>query len=357
MSYPKHPRRYIPAVCTALAIAALTIAALTPPAGAQRPTGTAYHVARRLRLGGAGGWDYLAVDTVAHRLYLTRGTHVMVVDTRGDSLVGDIQDTPGVHGVALAADLGRGWTSNGRDSTVTAFDLRTLAPQARVKLTGANPDAITYDAASRRVFAFNGASGNATVLDATTGAVLGTIALGGKPEFAVTDGRGTLFVNVEDRGEIVAVDTRAMTVRAHWSIAPCEEPTGLAIDRAHRRLFAVCGNERMVVVNADAGRVVATLPIGGGADGAAFDPGRQLAFSSNGDGTLTVVHEDTPDRYRVVQTLATQRGARTLTVDPSTHRVYTVSAEFGPAPAPTTERPRPRPAVIPDSFVLLVIEP
>lgn len=348
-----------PLFAPALALAAL--AATSADVAAQGATSTAappgYHVVKRVRLGGPGGWDYLTVDTAAHRLYLSRGTHVMVIDTRADTLVGDLPDTPGVHGVALAPELGRGWTSNGRDSSVTAFDLRTLAPTARVKVTGRNPDAITYDAASRRVFTFNGGSANATALDAATGAVAGTIPLGGKPEFAVTDGRGALWVNVEDRGELVAVDTRRLSARAHWAMAGCEEPSGLAIDRAHRRLFAVCGNKRMMVVDADRGRVVATVPIGAGPDAAAFDPATQLVFSSNGaDGTLTVVHEDAPDRYRVVQTVATQRGARTMALDPSTHRVYVVTADFGPPPPPTAERPNPRPVAVPESFTLLVLE-
>jgi DNA-binding beta-propeller fold protein YncE len=316
-----------------------------------------YHVARRVRLGGTDGWDYLVADTGATRLYVTHGTHVMVVDTRTDSVVGDVANTPGAHGVALVPELGRGYVSNGRDSSVTVFDLRTLAQLARLRVPGRNPDAITYDSASRRVFTFNGGSADATAFDAPTGGVAGTIPLGGKPEFAVTDGRGTLYVNIEDRGEIAAVDTRALTVRARWPIAPCEEPSGLAIDRAHRRLFAVCANGRMAVVDADAGRVVASVPIGARPDAAAFDPATQLAFSSNGEGTLTVVHEDSPDQFRVVQTVATQRGARTMALDPATHRVYSVTADLGPAPAPTPEQPHPRPTVVPNTFTLLVVEP
>ena len=314
-----------------------------------------YHVTAHARLGGAGGWDYLSVDTVGHRLYLSRGTHVMVVDTRTDSVVGDIPDTPGVHGIAVAPDLNRGFTSNGRDSSITVFDLGTLAPVMRVKIQGVNPDAIAYDAASQRVFTFNGRSNDATVVDAKTGAIVGTIPLGGKPEFAQTDGKGTLWVNVEDKSEIAAVDTRTLAVKAHWSIAPCEEPSGLAIDRAHRRLFAVCGNALMAVVDADNGKVVATVPIGQGTDAAAFDPRTQLAFSSNGEGSITVVHEDAPDRFSVVETVPTQRGARTMTIDPTTGTLYTVTAEFGPTPEATADRPRPRPPMLPDSFTLLVL--
>ena len=345
------------------ALAAPLATPLAAPLAAQqnraRPAAAApsYHVARRARLGGPGGWDYLTVDTAGHRIFVTHATHVVVVDARTDSVVGDVADTPGVHGVALAPELGRGYVSNGRDSSVTVFDLRTLAPVARLKVTGRNPDAIAYDAPSRRVFTFNGGSASATVIDAAADSVVATVPLGGKPEFAVTDGRGTLFVNIEDRSEIVALDTRSLAVRARWPLAPCAEPTGLALDRASRRLFAACSNRLMAVVDADRGRVVATLPIGAGTDGAAFDPARRLAFASNGDGTLTVVREEAPDRYRVAQTVTTQRGARTLAVDPETHRVYTVTAEFGPAPAPTAETPRPRPPMVPDSFTLLTIEP
>jgi DNA-binding beta-propeller fold protein YncE len=328
--------------------------------GAQRVTkdaksapadSTGYHVVHSMRLGGPGGWDYLAVDTAGHRLFVTRGTHVMVVDTRTDSLVGDIGDTPGVHGVALAPELGRGWTSNGRDSTITEFDYATLAPLKRIREPGANPDAITYDAATKRVFAFNGRTGDAVVIDATTDSVLTLIPLGGKPEFAVTDGRGMLWVNVEDKSEIAAVDTRTLAVTRRWSIKPCEEPSGLAIDREHRRLFSVC-DDVMAISDPDAGKVVATVKIGGGPDATAYDAERGLAFASNGeDGTISVVHQDGPDTYRVVQTLKTKAGARTMTLDPSTHALYTVTADFLPATGGG------RPGMKPDSFTLLVIEP
>jgi DNA-binding beta-propeller fold protein YncE len=313
-------------------------------------------VARRVTIGGEGGWDYLVVDTVAHRLYLSRGSHVQVLDTDRDSIVGDIPNTPGVHGVAIARDLGRGFTSNGRDSTVTVFDLKTLAPLSTVKVTGRNPDAILYEPATRRVFTFNGGSADATALDAATGTVVGTIPLGGKPEFAVAQGDGRVFVNIEDRSEIVAFDARTLAVQARWPLAPCEEPTGLAIDRAHGRIFAGCSNERMAVVDTKSGRVVATPPIGAGVDGTAFDPATQLAFASNGEGTLTVVHEDAPDRYTVVGTVPTQRGARTLALDERTHRVYTVTAQFGPPPAATPDRPHPRPAPVPGTFTVLEVE-
>ena len=331
----------------------LTLAALAAPAAQGQDA--AYHVVGRIPLSGEGGWDYLIVDTAAHRLYVSRSTHVAVIDLDRDSVVGDIPNTLGVHGIAFVRELGRGFTSNGRDSTVTIFDLRTLAPLSQIKVTGRNPDAITYDPVSKRVFTFNGGSANATALDARTGAVVGTIDLGGKPEFAVSDARGRMYVNIEDKSEVVAFDPRSLTVVQRWSLAPCEEPTGLAIDRRSRRLFSVCSNALMAVLDADRGRVVTTLPIGSGVDGAAFDPATGLAFSSNGEGTLTVVHEESADSFRVVGTVATQRGGRTVALDERTHRFYTVAADYGPAPEPTPDRPRPRPPIIPGSVVVLVL--
>ncbi|HEX2779241.1 MAG TPA: hypothetical protein VHM30_07070, partial [Gemmatimonadaceae bacterium] len=338
---------------------ALLVIAASPLAAQVIPT---YKAGPTARLGREGGWDYLVVDTSFDRIYLSRGSHVLVVDGKHLEVVGDIQDTPGVHGIALTPLFDRGFISNGRDSSVTIFDRKTLATVGRVHGTGANPDAIVWDPASRRVFTMNGRSASASIIDATAAdpaaaSVVGTIALGGKPEFAVVDGKGSLWINIEDRGEIVRVDTRGMTVRDRWSLAPCEEPTGLALDAAHRRLFTVCSNRLMAVVDADDGKVVATLPIGAGADGVAFDGASRLAFSSNGEGTVTIVHEDGPDAYRVVQTVATRRGARTITLDPRTHAVYTVTADYSPAPAPTAENPRPRPVPVPGSFTLLVLTP
>jgi DNA-binding beta-propeller fold protein YncE len=314
-----------------------------------------YAVTHRTVLGAEGGWDYLAVDTGAHRLYLSRGTHVQVVNTDTDSLVGDIPNTPGVHGIAIYAAAHHGFTSNGRDSTVTVFDTRTLMSLASIHVPARNPDAIFFDAAAQRVFTFNGGSANATAIDANKFAVVGSIALGGKPEFATSDGKGTIYVNIEDTHEIVEFDARKLTVTHRWPLAGCEEPTGQAIDRAHQRLFAVCGNKVMVVINSLTGAAVASVPIGEGSDGVMFDDARQLAISANGEGSMTVVHEDTPDKYSVVQTLPTMARARTLTIDPRTHKLYTVSAECGAAPAPTAATPRPRPAMVPGSFTLLTV--
>jgi len=280
-----------------------------------------------------------------------------VVDEASGKVIGRIPETPGVHGIALAQDLSRGFVSDGRDSKVTIFDLRSLEVTARVRVPGRNPDAILYDSTSRRVLTFNGGSANATALDAATGRVVGTLALGGKPEFAVADGHGGVFVNIEDRSEIVRLDAATLTVRARWPLAGCEDPTGLALDRVHQRLFSTCGNGRMAVVDAGTGHIIALLPIGKGVDGCVFDPATRQAFASNGEGTITVVQEESPDSFRVVGNVATQRGARTMTLDPVTHRLYTVTAAFGPAPAPSAEQAHPRPSILSGSFTVLVLEP
>lgn len=323
-------------------------------ADAQTQTRPGYHVVNQYKLGGEGGWDYLTLDAKSRRLYVSHATHVLVVDADTGAVVGDIPDTPGVHGVAVVEEAGKGYVSSGRASAVTVFDLKTLKTLKQIPV-GKNPDAILYDAASGRVFTMNGGSDDATAIDVKTDTVAGTLALGGKPEFAVADGRGRVFVNLEDKSAIAEFDTRRLAVEARWPIAPAEEPSGLAFDRQHRRLFSVGSNKLMAVVNADSGKVVTTLPIGGGVDAAAFDPETGLVFSSNGEGTLTVVHEDSPDRYTVVENVSTRRGARTLALDPKTHRVYLVTAEFGPPPAPTPERPRPRPSFVPGTFTLLVV--
>ena len=324
-------------------------------AAGYRGPASGYHLAKKTVLGGDGGWDYLYCDSAARRVYISRSTHVMVIDADSGAVVGDIPNTPGVHGIAVVPELNKGFISNGRDNSVTIFDLKTLKETDRVAV-GKNPDAIMYDPASKRVFTFNGASQDTTAIDANTGKVAGTIALGGKPEFAVSDEKGHVYVNIEDKSEVAQLDPNKLAVEARWSLAPGEEPSGLAIDRKHHRLFSVCSNKLMVVLNADNGKVVTTLPIGSGTDAAAFDPETGFAFSSNGEGTLTVVHEDSPDKYTVVENVATQRGARTMTLDLKTHRVFSVTAEFGPSPAPTAERPRPRPPMVPGSFTLLVLE-
>jgi YVTN family beta-propeller protein len=318
------------------------------------PGASGYHLLKKIPLGGEGGWDYLTFDSHTRKLFISRGTKVVVLGVDAGKVAGEIPNTDGVHGIALAPDLNRGFTSNGRANTVTIFDLKTLAVIATVP-AGTNPDAIVYDASSKRVFTMNGRSSNATAIDAATGNVAGTIALDGKPEFAVADGDGRVYVNIEDKSEMQAIDSKKLAVTATWKVAPCEEPSGLAMDAAHRRLFAGCGNKMMAVVDADSGKIIATPAIGDGVDANAFDPGTGLAFASNGQSaTLTVVHEDAPDTFTVVEDVATQRGARTMALDPKSHEVYLVTADFGARPAATADNPRPRPAIVPDSFVVLV---
>jgi DNA-binding beta-propeller fold protein YncE len=312
------------------------------------PAKSGSHVAKEIPIGGEGGWDYLTVDSAGRRLYVSHATKVVVVDVDSDKTVGEVGNLSGVHGIAVASDLGRGFISNGRSSMITIFDLKTLATLSEVKSTGENPDAIIYDPFSAQVFAFNGRSKNATVLDAKTGKVAGTIELGGKPEFATSDLAGRIFVNIEDKSEVVAV-------KAHWPLKPCEEPSGMAIDRKHHRLLVGCSNKLAAVVDTESGKVVTTVPIGDGVDANAFDPGTSLGFSSNGDATLTVIKEETPDKFTVVENVPTRRGARTMALDEKTHNVYMVTAKFGPPPAATAEQPHPRPTILPDSFVILVV--
>jgi DNA-binding beta-propeller fold protein YncE len=313
------------------------------------------HVIKTYKLGGEGGWDYLKADPDSRRLYISRATHVIVIDMDSGKPVGDIPDTLGVHGIALAPDLGRGFTSNGREGTVTIFDLKTLAPISKVKSVGENPDAILFDPATKRVFTFNGRSRDSTALDAATGEIVGKIALNGKPEFAVSTGAGEIFVNLEDKSEVLKLDPKNLKVENRWSLAPCEEPSGLAMDIKNRRLFAGCDNKMMAIVNADTGKVITTLPIGDGVDANGFDPDNDLAFASCGDGVLTAVSEETPDKFRVAQNVPTERGARTMTLDAKTHQIFLVTAKFGPPPAATADQPHPRPTILPDSFEVLVV--
>lgn len=312
-----------------------------------------FHLLNKIEVGGEGGWDGLTADPEAHRLYVSHATHVVVIDTASDKVVGDIPGTNGIHCIAINRSLGRGYTTNGRDNTVSVFDLNTLKVLATVP-TGRIPDAIAYDPSSKRVFAFNGGTSNVTVIDAVDNKVAGTLDLGGKPEFAAVDGKGTVYVNLEDKSQVIAIDAAKMSVKNRWPIAPGEEPTGIAIDQKSKRLFIACGNKKMVVMDAETGKVLADLPTGDGTDGLEFDTGTKNAFSSNGEGTLTVVHEDSKDKFSVVENAVTQRGARTLAVDSRSHKVYLPTAQFGETPAPTKERPRPRPAMVPNTFVILV---
>jgi len=313
-----------------------------------------YHIIKKLQLGGEGGWDDLTVDGAARRLYISRSTHVMVVDIDTDKVVGDIVDTPGVHGIAIASELNRGFTSNGKANTATIFDLKTLKVLGQVK-TGENPDAIIYDPASQRVFTFNGRSKDATVFEATSGEVASTIALGGKPEFAAADGKGKVYVNVEDTNEVVEIDSRKLLLTKRYSLKPCKEPTGMGLDAEHHRVYSGCHNKVMTILDTEANRVIATVPIGEGVDGNGFDPKTGLAFSANGDGTLTVVRESSPGKYKVLETVTTQRGSRTMAIDPKTHNIYLPAAQFSPQTAAAAEELRPRPTMIKDSFAVLVV--
>lgn len=338
----------------------LVIAAMLATVGVQSGPGTlaapsnAYHMIKKVPLGGDGFWDYLGIDPAARHVFISHATHVMVVDADTYQVVGDIPDTQGVHGIAVAEEFGRGFVSDGRSAQVTIFDLKTLKTIGTAK-TGEGPDGIIYDPGSKRVFTFNGRAGSSTAIDAGTGNVAGTIELGGDPEFAAADGQGHVYNNLEDKSVVLQIDSKNLKVLNRWPLAPCESPSGMAIDTEHRRLFIGCHNKMMAMMDADTGKVVATVPIGEGVDANRFDPGTQLAFASTGDGNLTVVHEDSPDKYTVVDTVATQRGARTMELDPKTHNVLTVSAEFGPMPADVKPGERRRPPMVPGSFALLVL--
>jgi DNA-binding beta-propeller fold protein YncE len=324
------------------------------PAATPGPSG--YAVTDSLKLGGDGFWDALTVDPSGHRLYLSHSTEVDVVDLDHKTLAGKIENTSGVHGIAIAPAVGEGYTSNGRDSTVTVFDLKSLKEVATIHVDARNPDAILFDPSSERVFTFNGGSSNATAIDIHTHKIVGTVNLGGKPEFAVSDSNGHVDVNLEDKNSVAQFDPKSLQVLHVWPLAPGEGPSGLAIDSIHHRLFCACGNQHMIVLNSDTGEKVADLPIGAGVDGAAFDPETQLAFSPNGgDGTLTVIHEETPMKFTVLESVPTRRGARTIGWDPGTHRIYLPTASLGPPPPPTADRPHPRPSILPGSFVVLVV--
>ena len=312
----------------------------------------AYHLLRTVPVGGNGGWDYLSVDAASHRLYASHGTQVEVLALPGLDRVGVVPATPGVHGIVAVPKVGRGYISCERTNSVTIFKLTTLEVLATLP-TDAKPDALLYDASSDRVFVFNNEGESATVIDPVTDTVLGRVPLGGAPEAAVADGQGLIFVNLEDRNEVVGFDAKTLTVLHRWSVAPGQEPTGLALDRQHHRLFSVCGNGQAIVLNSQTGKVVAQLPIGRGVDGVVFDEGTHAAISSNGaDGTLTVLREASDGRFRT-ETVVSARGARTLTLDPTTHRLYSATARYGPAPAATAAVPRPRPAILPGTFEIL----
>jgi DNA-binding beta-propeller fold protein YncE len=314
----------------------------------------AYHLSKKVPIAGdATYYDYLFVDEAARRLYVSFGGDVVIFDIDHDRLAGRLTGLKKVHGIAAGA--GRLFVTDGSLNIVRAFDGKTLAPVGDVK-TDANPDAILFDPASQQVFAFNHTGKSATLFDPTTLKVNATLELGGAVEFGRADGKGTVWVNLEDKSEMVRIDAKKRTVTAHWPLGPCEEPTGLAFDPKHRRLFAGCNNKLMAVVDADSGKVVTTVPIGPGVDATGFDPATGNIFNSCGDedGSLVVIHQDGADKYRVLETHPTQKRAKTLAVDPRTHRVFLTAGQFGPAPPATAENPRPRAPIIPGSFSLLV---
>lgn len=333
-----------------------TLVILLVSIGAACAQVSGYKIIDSVKLGGEGGWDYLNADPVTGMLFVSRGTHVQVMDMEKRTLAADIPNTNGVHGIALAHEFGKGYISDGRDTAVTVFDLKTFKTVKVIKIKGLNPDAIIYDDASKRVFTFNGRSSDATAIDAASDSIVGTVPLDGKPEFAQADGKGNIYVNIEDKSTIAAFNARTLKVLKTWSIAPGEEASGLAIDRNHHRLYSVAGNKKMIVSDYEAGKVVADIPIGEGPDAAAYDPGTHFVFSSNGrDGTLTVVLEEERDTYTVLENVKTRQSARTMALDPKTHRIYLSAAEFGKAPEPTKDNPRPRPPMIPGSFTILIL--
>lgn len=331
--------------------------ALTTKEANASKAGRQFEVTQRFALEGAEHWDYVAYDSVRHHLFVSRDNHVQVIDTRTGKLFGEIENTDGVHGFAFVQDRKLGFVTNGRANTITVINLDTLKVVDTIQAAGPDPDGILYVPSQQRVYVSNGHDQSVSAIDVATRKVVVTTHVGGKPEALAADGQGHVFVNVEDRSEIVEMDARSAAVLAHWPLAPCEEPSGLAIDATKERLFTVCANQHMMVMDAVSGHAVADLPIGGHPDSAAFDPDLKLAFSSNGEsGTLTVVHEDDADHYSVVQNVQTLEGAKTMALDPKTHRVYLVSSKFGPTEAVTPQNPHPRPAVIPGTFEVLVAQ-
>jgi DNA-binding beta-propeller fold protein YncE len=332
-----------------LTVAMIICAGLFLRAGAPAPGPSGYHVIKTVSIPGDEGWDYLNVDSAARRVYISHGSHVVVMNADTYAIEGDVPDTQGVHGIALAPDLGRGFVSAGRANVAVIFDMKSLATLGTVK-TDANPDAIVYDAVTKRVFTLNGRGQNTTAINAADGTVAGTLALGGKPEFAQADGKGSIYVNIEDTNQLVQFDAQKLTETHRWPLAPCKSPSGLAIDVKNRRLFSVCDEKVMAVTNADTGAVVATPTICEGPDAAGYDPATGYVFASCGDGNLTVIHQDSPDKYTVVENVPTKRSARTMGLDLKTHAIFLPSAEFDP-PAPGERRGKMKSG----SFAIVVV--
>ena len=332
-----------------LSVSIVLCAGLMSRAAAPAPGPSGYHVVKTVSIPGDEGWDYLNVDSDARRVYISHGSHVVVMNADTYAIDGDVPDTQGVHGIALAPDLGRGFVSAGRANIAVIFDLKSLKTLGSVK-TDANPDAIVYDAVTKRVFTLNGRGQNTTAINGADGSIAGTLALGGKPEFAVADGNGSIYVNIEDKNELVQFDAQKLTETHRWPLAPCKSPSGLSMDLKNRRLFSVCDEKVMAVTDADTGKVVATPTICEGPDASAFDPSAGYAFASCGDGNVTVVHEDSPDKFTVVENVPTKRSARTMGLDLKTHTIFLPSAEFDP-PAPGERRGKMKPG----SFAIIVV--
>jgi DNA-binding beta-propeller fold protein YncE len=335
-------------------MAAATVMQPTPAAAPSAARVPHYAFITQIPVAGDGGWDYLSIDAAARRLYVAHGDHVDVIDIDHNAVAGSIVDTPGVHGVAIAHQLGRAYVSDGQTAQASIVDLNTLATTARVA-TGDGPDTVVYEPSRNEVYTFNGRGRSATVFDARSGDVIATIELPGRPEAAVADAAaGRVYDNIEDKNLIVAIDAHSHAIVAQWQIAPGESASSLDIDTAHHRLFVGCRNQQMLMVDAGNGRVIGSVPIGVGVDASAFDPGTQLAFSATGEGTVTIAHEDSAEKLSVVQTLQTQPGARTMALDPSTHNIYLATVDRVPAPAGS---PPGRPAIVPGSFRILVYGP
>ena len=315
-----------------------------------------YYVSKKINIPGDEGWDYLAVDDENQHLFVSHGSVVNVIDLKSDKAIATIPDTKGVHGIAVANDLNKAFISNGKDNSISIVNLKTFELIEKVKIEGIKPDAILYDKFSRKVFVYNASSSDATVLNATTNKVIKTIPLGGKPEFSVTNEKGLIYVNIEDKNEIKTINATTLEVVNTWSISPGDEPSGLAIDLKTNRLFSVCGNKLIIILNALNGKIVTTLPIGDGCDGVTFDAKMNLVFSSNGEGTITVVKEDNASTFTVLKTIKTQKSARTIALNPTTSQLYLPTSEFGRKPEPTAENSKPRALIIPNSFAVLVVE-
>ncbi len=318
--------------------------------------GQDFKISKKINILGDGGWDYLSVDDVNQHLFVSHGDVVNVVDLKTDKIIATILDTKGVHGIAIANKFNKAFITCGKDNTLSVVDLTTFALLEKVKIDGLKPDAVIFDLFTDYVFIFNGKSNDVSVLEAKSNKILKTISLGGKPEFAVTNRKNLMYVNIEDKNEIRTINTKTLEVIATYSVAPGDEPTGLAIDTNTNRLFTVCGNKMMLVLNAKTGKLIQNIPIGDGCDGVVFDTKSNLIFTSNGEGTMTIIKEESADKFKVLQTVVTQKGARTIAMNQSTKKIYLSTPEFGLKPEPTADNPKPRPAIIPNSFVVLVID-